>query len=250
MTARAQARIEFHSSLLLRTEHRAEIDRVRTNLPAACRYVQTHPSESTRTLVCWPDGRARPRAGNPRTLLDAAAQQFAERGIHETSLGDIAAAAGVTRQGLCTTSRPKPTLCLPSCDSAIATTSKPYHAPRSRPATSKRLCSRSSTTTARTPDSPACSPARSPTAYPTSTPPTSTSTPATGAAAAPSPKSSGAARSRASQLRRDPEALAGAVLALISGLNLHQQLDPETDHSAALEAILSLLLEPQPAKLD
>src|SRR3954470_13564238 len=33
-------------------------------------------------------------------LIDAANDAFAERGLHETSLTDVAAAAGVTRQGL------------------------------------------------------------------------------------------------------------------------------------------------------
>src|SRR3954451_2631165 len=43
------------------------------------------------------------RAQGERTrarLLAAATQQFAEHGLHETSLDDVAAAAGVTRQGL------------------------------------------------------------------------------------------------------------------------------------------------------
>src|SRR3954465_9670594 len=33
-------------------------------------------------------------------LIDAANDAFAERGLHDTSLNDVAAAAGVTRQGL------------------------------------------------------------------------------------------------------------------------------------------------------
>jgi AcrR family transcriptional regulator len=39
----------------------------------------------------------------------------------------------------------------------------------------------------------------------------------------------------------EPEVLAMAVLGLLNGLNVNQQLDPETDHGAALDAILSLL---------
>jgi AcrR family transcriptional regulator len=43
--------------------------------------------------------------------------------------------------------------------------------------------------------------------------------------------------------QHEPEALAMAVLALLNGLNINQQLDPETDHSAALDAILSALTD-------
>jgi AcrR family transcriptional regulator len=39
------------------------------------------------------------------------------------------------------------------------------------------------------------------------------------------------------------ETLAMALLALLNGLNLHQLLEPEVDHSEALEAILNLLFD-------
>lgn len=177
-------------------------------------------------------------------LLDAATKHFAERGLRDTSLDDVAAAAGVTRQGLLHYFPSKTDLLLAvlkhrdredvesvprdamqAGDLPAALLAILQH-DREHPGLAQLFAV--SIAEGLRPEHPTHDYFRG--RY------------ARGRSALAAVISRRQARGEITD-QHDAETLAVALLALLNGLNIHQLLEPEIDHTTALDAVLRLLHE-------